>query len=97
MLSTINEIMQYKNTAILKRYEKDFPDNKLSADDAFYNVKKYLWLCQKHEIDRKNNPNDESLQFICSMYPEMREIDDMWHTFFDIHPRLRRFLWGIQT
>lgn len=81
MLISINEIMQYKNTALFRRYEKDFPDNKLSADESFYHLVQFFWLCEKHRIDINNNPNDDSLKFICSMYHEMAEIDDMWHTF----------------
>lgn len=41
----------------------------------------YFWLCKKHEEDKKKNPDDTSLQLSCDMHSEMREIDDMWHTF----------------
>ncbi|MCX7125597.1 MAG: hypothetical protein NTU49_07605 [Gammaproteobacteria bacterium] len=77
----IHEIMQYKNEYVFKRYEREFPANKISAEQAFHGIVQYLWLCQKHRIDRKKRPGDDSLNFVCSMYPEMREIDDMWHTF----------------
>jgi len=81
MVASLKEMKQYKNTAVFKRYEKEFLNNKLTAEQAFYGVIQYLWLCKKHEMDKKENPNNDAFNFVCGVYPEMREIDDMWHTF----------------
>ncbi len=81
MLPTLEKVLEYKNPSVLARYLKDYPDNELKAEDAFNQVLKFLWLCQKYAADKKNHPNDESLNFMCAIHTEMTEIDDMWHTF----------------
>lgn len=80
MFCQLKEIFSYENPAVFERYERDFP-NHMSPKSAFREVVKYLWLSRKHTVDKCAQPNNESLKFTCSMYPEMREIDDMWHTF----------------
>lgn len=72
--------LQYKNQLVLDRYSKDFPDNKMSAEHAFEELVKYMWLCLQHKQDQIVS-NDAALNFDCVMQYEMREIDDMWHTF----------------
>jgi len=81
MLVSINEIMKYNNAALLSRYGKEFSKNKLSPEKAFHNLMKFFWLSEKHLLDIKNNPNNETLKFNFNVYHEMAEIDDMWHTF----------------
>lgn len=80
-MNSINEILNFNHPALFERYNKTYPDNKLSAQEAVNEVIKYLWLTQKHQLDKLNFPDNKELDFICSMYPEMCEIDDMWHTF----------------
>jgi hypothetical protein len=62
-------------------YGQNYPNNKLSAEDAFSEVLKYLWLTQKHEHDLKTRPDDNRLPDECIMLRSMKEIDDMWHEF----------------
>jgi len=81
ILPDINQLLEYNNSRIIARYEKDYPNNQLSANEALRELLKYFWICQKHNQDKENCPQDEALNFICSMHPEMHEIDDMWHTF----------------
>ena len=76
-----NEMLQYRNEELLIRYRKDYPNNQLSAEQAFEEMKKYLWLGQKHKLDQAAHPEDEDLQFHFYLHLEMDEIDDMWHTF----------------
>ena len=80
-MKKINEIIAYQNKDIIDRYNKDYPNNKISAEEALVGVIQYLWLSQQHQIDKKNQPNNNELNFVCGVYPEMQEIDDMWHTF----------------
>jgi hypothetical protein len=80
MLPNLNHLLEYKNISILQRYSKDYPNNKLSAEEALSELLKYFWLCQKHSGDKKISSAD-NLDFICAIHPEMREIDEMWHTF----------------
>lgn len=80
-LPELQYLLQYKNPPILKLYEQNYPKNKLTAEQAFVEVLKYLWLTQKHILDRKNNPDNENLPYRCIMLRSMREIDEMWHEF----------------
>ncbi len=73
--------LSYSNPALLERYRRDYPNNQLSAEEALRELIKYLWLCEKHRQDCAAFPDNTALHFPCSMYPEMAEIDDMWHTF----------------
>lgn len=81
MLLCKNEVLNYKNDALIQRYEKDYSDNQLSGEQALHHLMQYFWLSQKHLIDLQDRPEDPALQFECCMYNEMNEIDDMWHTF----------------
>lgn len=81
LLPTLDEVLTYKNDNLIKRYQKDFPDNALSAKDALSNVIKYLWLGQKLLTDQENLTSINELNFQFYLQYEMKEIDDMWHTF----------------
>jgi hypothetical protein len=81
MTIKLSEILQYKNSHVIQRYEKDYDTNKLDAEMALQEVLKYLWISEKHERDRKKDPDNMELHFDCAVHFEMKEIDDMWHTF----------------
>ena len=78
---TLDQVLGYKNSSVCQRYQKDYPQNALAAEQALAELIKYLWLGQKQAHDQKSHPEDESLYFMCAMHAEMKEIDDMWHTF----------------
>lgn len=80
-LPNLTDLLKYKNTWILDRYKKDYPNNQLSAEEALTELLKYFWISNKHKLERTNNPNEEFLKFDCYVHPEMKQIDDMWHTF----------------
>jgi hypothetical protein len=80
-LTSIESLFGYQPQPVLSRYKKDYPDNLLSAEKAWRELLKFFWLCQKHQADKKNNPQDESLDFSCGMLGLISDIDDMWHTF----------------
>lgn len=80
-LPPLEQVLEYKNPRVLKLYVQNYPNNKLSAEQAFQETLKYLWLTVKHSIDQKNNPNDENLPYRCTMLRSMQEIDEMWHEF----------------
>jgi hypothetical protein len=81
ILPNIDQLLKYTHPWIIERYKKDYSNNQLPAEEALKELLKYFWICQKHKVDKMNNPDDEILNFDCAMHPEMREIDDMWHTF----------------
>ncbi|KTD73778.1 hypothetical protein [Legionella tucsonensis] len=78
---SLSAVLKYKNNHVIRRYEKDYPHNRLSGDAAFIELMKFFWLAQQHKNAKKINPDNKELKFICAIYPEMSEIDDMWHTF----------------
>lgn len=80
-LPNLNELLEYKNPAVLKLYVQNYPKNKLSAEDAFREILKYLWLSKKHQQERQEYPQSNSLPERCVMLQSMREIDEMWHEF----------------
>jgi len=87
----LNKLLSYTHLNVCARYNKDFPNNTMTADEALSELIKFFWLIDKHERDKKQSPHDESLHFICMMHEEMREIDDMWHTFLLFTEDYQRF------
>src|SRR5262249_52864847 len=51
------------------------------AEAIFDDLVRFLWGTRRHEIDKKNSPADDRLNFVYIMDAEMREIDQMWHVF----------------
>ncbi|KTC76040.1 hypothetical protein Lbir_0109 [Legionella birminghamensis] len=80
-LPDLNDLKCYKNARIISRYNTDYPDAKMQAEEALSELMKFIWLCMKHKSDKKANPNNDSLNFSCLIHSEMAEIDNMWHTF----------------
>ena len=56
-------------------YEMDYSSNKLSANQAFKELLKYFWITTKLKIDKPN------AKFQIYIQTEMKEIDDLWHTY----------------
>lgn len=77
----LHKLLEYKNDNILSRYQNEYPDSKMTAKEALSELMKYIWLCHRHASDKKQNPENEALNFKCVMHMEMEEIDNMWHTF----------------
>ncbi|MEO8402823.1 MAG: hypothetical protein ABI597_13710 [Gammaproteobacteria bacterium] len=81
MLPDLPTLLEYKNIHVLNRYANDYPNNKITPEEAFEELMKYFWLNLKHEADKICYPENQELDFICGIHSEMKEIDDMWHTF----------------
>jgi hypothetical protein len=79
MLS-LSHLLSFQNANVLSRYARDYPTNHLSAEEALSELIKFFWLSDLHQKEKASNP-DPSLDFTCMMHEEMRELDDMWHTF----------------
>ncbi len=78
------KLLTYSNLHILKRYEQDYPNNRLSPEEALQELLKFFWLSQKLKLEQKNAQNNSqviALNFEAAIHEEMKEIDDMWHTF----------------
>src|SRR5690349_8840193 len=80
-LPSLEELLQYKNPAVLKLYRQNYPNNTLSADIAFEETLKYLWLLKKHAMEFDVRRYDDNFPTECFMPRSMREVDEMWHEF----------------
>ncbi|MFZ2315014.1 MAG: hypothetical protein WAW86_05070 [Gammaproteobacteria bacterium] len=81
MVQNLPTLREYRNIDVLNRYAKDYPNNKLVPEEAFEELMKFFWLSLKHQDDKLRFPENRELNFICGIHSEMKEIDDMWHTF----------------
>lgn len=80
-LPALNKLLEYKNPAVLKLYVQNYPTNRLTAEQAFEEVLKYLWLSKKHTMELAANQDNDDFPSQCLMARSMREIDEMWHEF----------------
>jgi hypothetical protein len=74
----LNECMTEAFPGLLERFRKQHRVSVSRARDLFNETQKWLWLCAKHNEDRKNNLNHE---FELCIYQEMRMLEEMWHNF----------------
>lgn len=81
MIPNLSNLLSYQNKDVFERYAIDYPNNQLPPGEAFQELMKFFWLSLKHEAEKLRSPNDEHLAFVCGIHSEMKEIDDMWHTF----------------
>jgi len=81
MVPVLTHLLTYHNKNVLERYAMDYPNNHLSAEEAFQELMKFFWLSLKHKAEKLCAPTNAELDFICGIHNEMEEIDDMWHTF----------------
>lgn len=81
MLCQLDEILKYKNPAVVRRFAKEHPEKSQRAEMIFEDLMRFFWGTKKHLLDRSSQPNDESLKFFFIMDEDMREIDQMWHVF----------------
>ncbi|OGT42353.1 MAG: hypothetical protein A3F13_07160 [Gammaproteobacteria bacterium RIFCSPHIGHO2_12_FULL_40_19] len=77
----LQRLLNYKNNKVISQYRNEYPDSTMSADEAFAELMKYIWLCRKHVLEKKQFPTNDTLKFNCVIHVEMEEIDNMWHTF----------------
>lgn len=80
MLCTLNEILEYKNPAVVQRFQKECPEKADQAEDIFQDLLRFFWGTKKHLQDRQQHATPE-LDFVYIMEEEMRSIDHMWHIF----------------
>lgn len=81
MLCSLDKILTYKNPAVVKRFQKDFPEKAARAEDLFGDLMRFFWGTKNQTLERLNAPMDPRLDFVYIMDDEMREIDQMWHIF----------------
>lgn len=79
--SDLNTLLQYRNQRVLDKFKRDYPALADKAEGLFVEMLKYLWLAQKQQQDFSENPNSDELNFLCAIYDDMIDVDNMWHTF----------------
>lgn len=88
----ISDVLNYKNKNVIDRYEKDYINSKKNSSDVFNNLLNYLWLKNKLIQDKQKKPyNDKINLYPYVLYPQMKEMDDMWHTFLLFTKDYREF------
>lgn len=81
MLCTMEEILNYKNEPVVRRFQKDFPQKADRAQDIFEDLMRFFWGTKIHHNEKTRSPSDKDLDFFFIMDDDMREIDHMWHIF----------------
>lgn len=87
----LSTVLAYANPRVLDRYRKDYPDNQLSAAEAFHDLMQYLWLSGKLKKERLEAHGGSAPGFGAFIFPVMKEMDDMWHTFLLFTSDYREF------
>jgi len=77
---TIDELLNYKNQAVVKRFQSEFPHFKDQAEEIFKDLLRFFWASEKHE-QIKESSNSLQYDFIFIMDEVMKPIDQMWHVF----------------
>lgn len=99
VMPQLEDLLKYENKNIILRYQRDYPQSKMPANQAFSELLKFIWLGYKHKYDISKHPNDISLRFTCVMHSEMIDIDNMWHTFLlftkDYHDFCDQYFAGV--
>ena len=90
-LPGLAKLLAYKSPIAIKRFKRNFPTLADDAENLFEDMLSYLWLCRHHELALKQQPNNPDLQFSCVMHKEMRDNDEMWHTFILITKEYHQF------
>lgn len=81
MPADLDIILAYKHPAVVRRFQKDFPEKANMAEELFSDLLRFFFASKKHSIERERLPCKDSLDFIFIMDEEMREIDQIWHIF----------------
>lgn len=81
MLPSLPSLLKYQNEDVKERFILRHPDYASAADELFYDLLRYFWICEHHHSALNANPDEKCLQFRPVMHEEMRMIDEMWHEF----------------
>lgn len=76
-MKSLDEILAYKNKAVIDRFTKMCPEATEDAELIFDDLKRFLWLVATTEERRKAGEALPDISFSNSMII----IDEMWHAF----------------
>ncbi len=80
-MKPLNELLQYKNPAVVRRFARELPAYAANADQIFSDLLRFFWASKRHSDLRKEFPKNEAYDFIFIMDEEMKEVDLIWHVF----------------
>src|SRR6476646_2224550 len=75
--ATLETVLAFENESVVARFAEDFAVSIEDAEEIFYEMKRWLWLCAKRRIDIKNGADP----FLLPLFNEAYAIDMMWHVF----------------
>ena len=73
-LTTLDEVLTYYHPGVIRRYCNEQGVSYAVGEEHFREVLKWLYLCYRHAIEQPEG-------FVCSMHPEILQLDEMWHCF----------------
>lgn len=79
MNHVLTDILSYEHPEVVKRFQKEFPQDAHLADELFKDMLRFFWVSKKHSIDKTKKRDEFDFTFI--MDEEMNQIDKMWHIF----------------
>lgn len=71
---SLEEILSYFHPGVIHRYCDESGATLAQGEEVFQQMLKWLYLCYRHAVEGRED-------FVCSMHPEILEIDEMWHCF----------------
>lgn len=80
-MKTLEEMIAYKHPNVVRRFAQEHPEFADHAEQIFEDLMRFFWAGRVHEQARKEQPQNEELDFIYIMDEEMKPIDQMWHIF----------------
>ena len=81
VMPELDRVLSYKHPQVIVNYQRNYPQNEAIAGYLFHEMLKFLWLSRKHALDLENHRGNPTIDFLFVMHEEMRDIDNMWHTF----------------
>jgi hypothetical protein len=80
-MKTLTETLSYRHPGVIRRFAREHPELAAEAEHVFEDLLRFFWASRRHELDRREAPEREELNFAYIMDEEMRPIDQMWHIF----------------
>ncbi len=80
MKTSLQEIVNYSNEGVIKRYQNVYNVSEMEARLVFSDLMRFFWASEKHEFDKQSMINEEH-DFVFIMDEVMRPIDEIWHIF----------------
>jgi hypothetical protein len=78
--ASLEDVLAYQHSGVIRRYCREQHVAQEAGEECFREMLKWLYLCYRYSIDEQPHI------FVCSMTPEILQLDEMWHCFV-LHTR----------